>query len=142
MQVEWKQTPTSFHKANAQKCHDEIGDNPTPEMVLEIAKNPDTELHKCFEWEDSVAAHKWRLHQARQIIQSFVIKGTENTPTPVRAYQISTEPQVYKPSITFVQNKDEYVALLSRAKGELKAIRNRYKQLTELETIFKEIDAL
>ena len=39
-----------------------------------------------------------------------------------------------------IKNKDEYEHLLERAKRELIQIENRYKAITELETVFDAID--
>lgn len=142
-QVAWRSGPSNFSKkADPQKCYEEIGDNPTPQSVLEIAKNPKSELHKCFDWDDTSAAEKFRLIQARQMIQSFVIKGTEKTDEPIRAYQITSEPQTYAPTRYFLTDEDEYATLVRRVKAELKQIRNRYKQISELESVFEAIDAL
>lgn len=139
--VEWKFK--DLFKADAQKVYEEIGeDKVTPEQVLEKAKDENTELHKCFDWDDTSAANKYRLHQARQIIQSFVIVREKEEQPKVRAYQITTETSVYQPTRLFLQQPDEYKAILERAKGELKAFRQRYKQLQELTEIFEEIDAL
>lgn len=44
-----------------------------PESVVEFARDESTELHKCFEWDDTEAAIKFRLEQARQIIRVAVI---------------------------------------------------------------------
>ena len=142
MQYAWKQAPSNFRKADAQKVGEEIGDSATPEEVLAKAEDPNSELHKCFEWDDTVAAKKYRLMQARQVIQFLVIKGTEKNEHPVRAFQISSEPQVYRPTIFFVKNEDEYTKLLARAKAELKQISERYKQLAELEEVFEAIARL
>jgi hypothetical protein len=50
----------------------------TPDLVLADARNPDSVLHKLFEWDDDVAAHQHRLFQARQIITSVrVVVTTE-----------------------------------------------------------------
>ena len=40
-----------------------------PEAVVEFAKDPETALHSRFDWDDSEAAAKWRLVQARQVIR-------------------------------------------------------------------------
>lgn len=135
-----------LHKGDAQKCYDECQtlEEVTPANVLEKARNKKTELHKCFEWDDSVAGEKYRLIQARQIIQHFVIvppDDEEDTPK-VRSYQITTECTKYEPTRMFLQNPDEYKELLKRAKAELAAFRQRYKMLSELENIFAEIDLL
>lgn len=46
-----------------------IGSNVTAQQVCEYAKeNHDSELHKHFEWDDMIAAEKFRLLQAQNII--------------------------------------------------------------------------
>ena len=140
MEVEWK--INGIFKANAQKVYEEIGDRKvTPEEVLEQARNDeDSELHKCFEWNDSVAAEKYRLTQARQIIQLLVIKPERKEEPQVRVFQITTETNNYQPVRLFLEQPDEYKALLQRAKNELSALKTRYKTLSELENVFAEID--
>lgn len=143
MKVVWKNCASNFHKADAQKCYEEMGDTDiTPEKVLEIARGETTELHKCFEWNDGIAAEKYRLSQARQLINFLIIKPEKKDDPQIRVFQISSEPQTYQPIRVFVENKDEYNALLKRAKVELTTIRNRYKQLAELEEVFTAIDSL
>ena len=139
--VEWK--VKGLFKADAQKVYEEIGDRKiTPEQVLEIAKDKKTELHKCFEWNNSVAANKYRLIQAQTIIRTLVIKTEEPEELPVRIFQTTSVRNEYQPIRMFLENKDEYERLLQRCKNELKDIRNRYEQLTEMEEIFAAIDAL
>ena len=140
-QVQWK--VKGIFKADAQKCYEEIGDGDcTPQDILNKARDENSELHKCFEWDDSIAAEKYRLSQARQVIQFLVIVPKKEEDTPTRVFQISSERTVYKPTRTFLTNQDEYQSLLNRAKAELVAIRNRYEQLAELETVFDAIDSL
>lgn len=134
-----------LHKGDAQKCYDECQtlSEVTPENVLEKAKDESTELHKCFEWDDSVAGEKYRLIQARQIIQHFVIVQEEKKDAPkIRQYQITTTKNVYEPTKVFIQKPDEYAALLERALRELEAFKRRYETLAELEQIFEAIDEL
>ena len=139
-----------LHKGDAQKCYDECQtlNEVTPENVLEKARNEETELHKCFEWDNDVASEKYRLIQAREIIRHFVIvtpeaSEDEETPAPkIRSYQITTVTNKYEPTRVFLQKPDEYKALLQRAKNELEAFKQRYKMLAELEEIFNDIDRL
>lgn len=139
--VKWK--ISGLYKADAQKVYEEIGDKSvSPEEVLNKARNEKSELHKCFEWNDGVAAEKYRLQQARMIINLLVIKTENKDDEPIRVFQISSEKNVYQPTRFFIQNPDEYQILLRRAKGELQAIRNRYKTLSELEAVFDAIDNL
>ena len=114
----------------------------TPEKVLDIARDENTELHKCFEWDDGIAAEKYRLSQARQLITFLVIRDEKPNNEPIRVFQISSEKQTYQPITVFMENESEYKTLLKRAKTELVNIRNRYKQLSELEEVFTAIDSL
>lgn len=53
--------------------------------VVDFARNPETALHGQFCWDDTEAAQKWRLHQARDIIRVQVTIIKTDTP-PVRAF--------------------------------------------------------
>lgn len=139
--VKWK--ISGIYKADAQKVYEEIGDKSvSPEEVLNKARNEKSELHKCFEWNDGIAAEKYRLQQARMIINLLVIKTERDDEIPIRVYQITSQRNTYQPSRLFLQQPDEYRKLLERAKSELIAFKNRYKTISELEMIFELIDNL
>lgn len=142
MQVQWK--IDGIFKADAAKVYQEIGtENVTPESVLEKARDKKSELHKCFEWDNKVAAEKYRLQQARQIIQLIVTVPDKKEEPPKRVFQISTERNTYQPMTFFMKNEDEANALLNRAKEELRAFQVRYASLKgELEEVFEAIDEL
>ena len=46
----------------------------TPKLVLDTARNPKHPLHSQFEWDDEVAGEKFRLAQARELIQSVRLR--------------------------------------------------------------------
>ena len=139
MEVKWK--INGIYKADATKVYEEIGnENVTPESVLEKARDKNTELHKCFEWDNKVAAEKYRFQQARQIIQFIVTVPDKKEDEPKRVFQISTEKNTYQPITFFMKNEDEADALLKRAKNELRAFQQRYESIrSELEEIFEAI---
>ena len=129
-------------KADPQKVCEEIGyKETTPEEVLNKARNEESELHKCFEWNDEIAGEKWRLQQARQVLNMLVFRPKERPDTPVRVFSYTKETN-YKPTIQMVVNLDEYQELLKRAKFELQAFKNKYKTLSELKGIFDLIEEL
>lgn len=136
------------HSGDAQKCYDECQtlNEVTPENVLNKARDAETELHKCFEWDNTVAGEKYRLIQARDIIRHFVIvtpeKNEDEEPIKVRSYQVTTQRNVYEPTRFFLQKPDEYAALLERAKAELENFKRRYQTLVELEEVIESIDRL
>lgn len=143
--TKWK--INGIFKADAQKVADEIiaiGEEATPAQILEKARNEETELHKCFTWDDSVAAEKYRLQEARTVVRLLVIEREEDDPEPVRQFfKVSNDHDVgYKQTILIVRDQDEYKALLRQAKAELTMFKNKYKTLTELEGVFEAIDKL
>lgn len=139
-----------LYRGDAEKCFSEIqsiGESATPRQILDKARDSTTELHKCFEWDDSVAAEKYRLQQARQIVGSLVYQKaeTEQPEAPkIRVMQsiVTEDTMVYKPIKIIVQNQNEYSQLLIRAKKELTAFKSRYERLGELEEVFRAIDNL
>lgn len=45
-----------------------------PENVVEAARNPKSAMHDQFNWDDSEAAHAYRLQQARALIKRVVVE--------------------------------------------------------------------
>lgn len=141
----WR-TPGLF-KADAQKvCNElrEIGEEFTPEEIVEAAEDESKELHKCFEWDDKKAAYGYRLNQARILTSQIIFKREvteDNTkPVPVRVFNKTDSSSGYKiPERTF-KVQSEYEALLQRALAELHAFKVKYAALKELDYILELID--
>lgn len=132
--------------ADAQKVYEEIaaiGAAATTKQILDKARDENTELHKCFDWNDTEAAEKWRMHQARNIACSLVIKKakSESSP-PVRLFYQTDSESGYKPTVLIMQGKGEYQKLLARALAELRSFQTKYKTLTELDGVFDAIEQL
>lgn len=142
----WKPGFEGLHKANAQLVAEEIasiGDSATPAQIVDKARDPGSELHKCFEWDDSKAAESYRIQQARQVVCHLVIRETvrEHKP-PIRFFFKPESGTGYHPTQVIARNQDSYQALLKSAMHDLEALRVKYLSLVELETIFEEIDNL
>lgn len=129
----WK---TVGFSANAQKVGEELENivDITNKNVLDYAKsNINSELHKCFEWDDTVASEKYRLIQATKVISSisFVIQEEPLKKQKVY-YSIKTEEKDmcnFRNIKDILENDDEYYALCSKAKQELINCRNNYNDL-------------
>ena len=131
-------------KADATKVYEEIGGNLdiTPEEVLEKARNENTELHKCFEWDNDTAAEKYRVLQARQVIKMLVytpVQKSKENDIPISVFSLTDEKNVYKPIKMILKNPDEYQKLLNRAYNDLLSMEKRYSTIKELKPIFDEI---
>ena len=131
--------------ADANKCANEIlsiDGEITRESVLEKARNTDTELHKCFEWDDSIAAEKYRLVQAGEVIRFLVIEEDEKPDDrpEIRVFHITERGEGYKPIQYIVKHENEYERLLANAWAELRAFKAKYACLEELREILDLID--
>lgn len=143
--VEWK--IKGLYKADAETVYKEItalGDSFSPADIVEAARNESSELHKCFEWDDSVAAEKYREHQARMVITQLVVRTetTDNTPVSVRVISSANAMNSYMPTKMLIRSEPEYADLLERAKRELQAFQQKYSTVVELQDIFAMIDTL
>lgn len=131
-------------KANPEKCYREIESmgECKPEQIVEFARNEKTELHKCFEWNDTKAAENWRIQQARIVCNSLtvVIETETIEPKEFKLIEHDQEQKVYRPVILTVRNEDQYKRLLNQAKDELAAFKKRYASLKELATVIGEIE--
>src|SRR5690606_25037488 len=59
----------------------------TPDDVLAAAKPKRSKLHDWFEWDDSEAAHKYRLNQAAYLLRSInIVIHREDGDAEVRAF--------------------------------------------------------
>lgn len=142
----WRSGPCVF-KADAQKVADEIssiGLSVKPEEIVDKARDENTELHKCFEWDDTKAAERYRVYQARQIVCHLIVKEVNDEPQKqeVRFFYKTDSQEGYKPTSYIMRNKDEYHKLLDRALTELKAFQRKYSTLKELDGLFDAINAL
>ena len=143
--VEWK--VKGLWKADAEAVYKEItalGDSFSPADIVEAARDESSELHKCFEWRDEVAAEKYREHQARMIITQLVVRTetSDNTPVSVRVISSANGVNTYVPTKMLIKSDSDYADLLARAKRELQTFQQKYSTLSELQEIFTAIDAL
>jgi hypothetical protein len=147
MAIEWK--VKGIYKANAQAVYDEIqqiGDTYTPEQIVEKATDESTELHKCFEWDDSAAAHKYRLSQAQGIVRCLVLvnEKVEDKELPKVRAIVSTNMRenTYEPVKITIRKVDSYERLKAEALRELEAFRKKYAVIEEIGDIIDELEAV
>lgn len=124
---------------------DKLGGTLEPPQVLADARNPNSPLHGAFEWDDSVAAEKYRVDQAAHMIRMLVVtvKISEREPAqPVRAF-VSVK-KIDKPQYVSLETAMSDTALRAQvveaAWKELLGWRERHRQLKELSRIFAQID--
>ena len=67
-------------------------------MFIKDAKNINSPIHDCFEWDDTKAGHQWRLQQARIYLAATV-----------QHMQIDDKPVLVKSFYNVVNKKGERV---------------------------------
>ncbi len=115
-----------------------------PADVVDYARNPETALHAQFTWDDGVAAHAYRLWQARHIIKVAVavLSGTHRK---VQVYVSLAEDRKipgggYRLLADIMNDDRRYQALLVQARTEARVYQNKYRLLQELGPIFAAIE--
>lgn len=129
---------------------DQNGRDVTPEDMLRDAKNPRSPLHKYFEWNNSKAADKWRLEQARYVLRSITIDvvydngNTKSTRAFVNVQKEMGDDEerrsVYVSVDDAMSDSDMRGQLLETAIGELDSWKSRYVMLKELALVFAAIE--
>lgn len=125
----------------------------TPNLVVDVAREEASPLHKYFEWDDGKAAEAHRLAQARQLIRSVsvvTIEQEEQAPKMVRAFSNVNsiegegrfDGRVYRSTIKAMREDGYRQQILEKAYGELVSWRERYKHLEEFSNIIGAIEDL
>ena len=112
------------HKLLAQ--HDGI----TPELLLNTARRKSSPLHNLFDWDDSVAAEKWRTHQARKLARAIhVIPEEVERPEP-RPILVRTE-KVYRAVDVVVARDDWYISAMRHLQTKVEQAEHAARQLRD-----------
>lgn len=113
----------------------------TAQNLLDDSRPEDAPLHDCFEWNDGVAAEKWRLAQASYIIRSIEVTVEEaNEPTRAFVATVSDDKREYRAIGYVLRSTESRDALLESARRELLSFRRKYATLYELAKVFAAID--
>jgi hypothetical protein len=116
-----------------------------PDEVVMFAQDPRTELHRHFEWNNTKAAHQYRLEQARKIIR-VVVTYEPHVQENMRGY-VSLESDQQQPRGGYRTREDVMsvaetrAELLGQAIKELQRVQAKYQMLSELGDVFDAIDA-
>jgi hypothetical protein len=115
-----------------------------PEIVVAAARPTTSPLHNRFEWNDSDAAHEYRLWQARHLIREVVVHLRVNGEIkPVNVF-VSLKPDRegeggYREIVAVLENKDFRTQMLADALDELRTFQAKYAHLKELASLWKPI---
>lgn len=145
MEYRWKSG--SMVKADPQTVGDvcaelESRGRLTPSELVNESRPTDAPLHDLFEWDDEIAAERYRETQAAYIIRS--VEVVTESPEPVRAF-VSVKVDDTRKYIGIgaaLSCKETRRSLLQEALADLKAYRRKYAALKALKPVFDAIDGL
>ena len=147
----WRPGAEKFYKADAQKVADEIfalGEHAEAQDILEMARDENKETHKTIEWDDSIAAEKYRLDQVRRVQHDLQIveiglnkkEPTKKLEVPVRMFYNLHGETGYRPTPLIIRDEDLHKKLLRTAKIELDTFLKKYAILSEMQPLVDVIE--
>lgn len=113
-----------------------------PKEIVDESRTENAPLHPCFEWNDTVAAEKYRETQAQGIVRSIVVvhENQNNEPVEVRAFVNVQE--TYRPIEVVVNSEEQTKELLESALAELRVFERKYATLSQLVPVFNAIKTI
>ena len=119
----------------------------TPDLVVTDARDPESPLHADFEWEDSVAAERYRQAQARQLLASVEVLIRVNkvkvaTVAYVRDPDKAPREQGYSSVAELREDKERAKAALQYELRRIAALLERARRLALALGLAKEVDSL
>lgn len=116
----------------------------SPATLLEASRSESAPLHGEFEWNDSEAAEKYRLHQAAGLIRNLTIVTKQNDGSRVadRAFVVTPGGESRYTALSHaLSRQDLRDALLESARRDAKCYIAKYKRLTETAGITSAMEA-
>jgi hypothetical protein len=114
-----------------------------PSEVVKEAEAITSPLHPVFEWDDDKAASAHRIWQARNLIKSVRVvtgKGEESLEQRVYVNVVTGTARGYMHVPAVMSDDVLRYQVLAKAKADLAAWRERYKELHELSLVFTVVD--
>lgn len=118
-----------------------------PADVVEAARDPRSPLHSHFEWDDSTAAEKYRIEQARTLIRSVKVEVTVRE-VPLSAVAYVRDPEAAPKDAGYrnvMKLRTEEDAARAAIVDEMKRVSNavrRAKALAAILGMTNEIDQI
>jgi hypothetical protein len=109
--------------------------------VVTEAQDKKSPIHRYFNWDDTEAAHQYRLWQARQLI-SVVVVMTEYDRRPITAFVHLRTEDVYRTTVEVMSDAGMRERLLYEFLDLANTFMRKYNKLVELAPVFEAIKAV
>lgn len=114
-----------------------------PEQIVEAARPRRSPLHGAFDWNDTEAAEKWRISQARHLVGAIVTTiDTKDGEVELRAFaSVKGKSGFEYQRIDRIMGDDDLrIQTLRDALDDLRAFQRRYKALADVLGSLSEIE--
>lgn len=119
--------------------------NITPKLVVDNSRSEKSVLHKCFEWNDNLAAEKYRENQAGFILRNLVtVAVNKQEQSEIRAFVsvFKDDNNCFVSVNTAMSDQTMREQVLQKALAEMISFKKKYSQIKELAVVFEAIDSL
>jgi hypothetical protein len=148
-QIEYKVTDKITQDVIKEVLHIEQNQGLTAENIIEVAKNNKSSLHDLFDWDDTEAARKWRLQQARVFINEIqvIIEGNTSPAFEMITTIIEQDKdgnveseRFYKPKLEILSNEQMRRQIIQRALRMQEYWSQQYFSYSELKPIIVSVE--
>lgn len=109
----------------------------TPDEIVKSASKPESPLHRYYDWDDAIAACKWRKQQARLMVNAIVVvrdddvemPAFESVPVIVKNPDgtVITNGRIYQTTSSILDDPEKWSVLKLEIRRDLKAIQRKLK---------------
>ena len=118
----------------------------TSKIVIKDAKKKNSPLHNAFEWDNSNAAEKYRLHQAAllvgHIVEVYVYNNKKVERPMCFSFYRGEKIRYSVPTAIVMKDKDLKLKMLQQAIWDISNWQSRYSQYKDLIKIFNAINSV
>ena len=109
----------------------------SPNQLVNSAKKKKSPIHDCFTWDDTKAAKKYRIEEAKYLLRTVIVEYIQENKTYTTRAFVSTNDKEYQ-KIESVLADDELVEhLLEQAKKDFLAYKSKYQHLEKLQILWE-----
>lgn len=112
----------------------DAGGNLLPADIVDFARSANTALHSAFTWDDTEAARRHRLAEAKSVIRVAItyLPSPTGTQVPVRMYAFDPSRNSYTTTAKVLEREDATEALLRQMLADVHRCVARYRRHAEL----------
>lgn len=120
------------------------GNEISPVAIVDEARPDDSPIHPLFEWDDTEAAEAWRVHQARNALNSIrivVLAGSDDEKEVYANISIQDDAghRSYLPATAVAASPELMEKAVDEAMSYLRSWEARWRNLQELGPIFEAV---